>query len=207
MTNRQRQKNHKQGKNSVQNVRVVDPLAGDDGLKVDRQLAAIHSSSNHVQVLCSQFNDLAVTTAEQLGNIGWSQIVLFDDFASLSQQFNTYRVRSVRFDVYDIAPNTVGSGLFSTFHFQYTTGTQPAFSFNDVVDGSDSAYIPPGTGKVSFTWVAHTLNEKGYYDVLPPTAAARPDFGGLRFVIPGGTAAPAKYRIITKAIVDFRGRR
>lgn len=206
MTNRPRHRTQ-QGKNTVQNVRVVDPLAGSDGLKVDRQLAAIHSSSNHVQVLCSQFNDLAVTATEQLGIIGWSQVALFDDFQSLVQQFNTYRVRSVRFDVYDIAASSVGSGMFSTFHDQYTAGAQPVFSFSEVVDGSDASYIPPGTGKVSFTWVGHTSVEKGYYDTQPPTESVRQDFGGLRFVVPGGTATPAKYRIITKAIVDFRGRR
>jgi hypothetical protein len=201
-------RNRKQGgKNRVENVRIIDPLAGSDGMKVDRQLSAIHSSSNHVQVLCSQYNDFGVTTTEQLANVSWSQIALFDDFVSMSSQFNTYRVRSIRFDIYDIAPASVGSGLFSTFHDQFTVGTQPFFPFADVVDGSDAQYIPPGTGKVSLTWVGHTLNEKGYYDVNPATENTRNDFGGMRLVIPGGPAVPAKYRIITKAIVDFRGRR
>lgn len=197
----------KGGKNLVQNVRVVDPLAGGDGLKVDRQLAAIHDSSNHVQVLCSNVDNLNVFTTDLAGIIGWSQIKLFDDFASMSAQFNTYRIRSIRFDIYDIVPAVAGTGVFSSFHDQYTAGTQPAFGFVDVVDGSDSSFIPPGTGKISLTWVGHSLNEKGYYDVNPTDESVRNDFGGLRYFVPGGTAAPAKYRVITKAIVDFRGRR
>lgn len=194
-------------KNEVQNVRMVDPLAGSDGMLVDRQLSAIHASSNHIQVLCSQYNDLGVTATEQLGNISWSQIVLFDDFISLSSQFNTFRVRSVRYDIYDINTGVIGTGLFSTFHDNFTAGTQPSFSFAEVVDGSDSTYIPPGTGKASLSWVGHSLNEKGYYDVSPSSGGNLNDFGGLRYVVPGGTATAAKYRIVTKAIVDFRGRR
>lgn len=192
--------------NTVQNVRIMDPLAGTDGIKVDRQLSAIHDSSNHVQVLCSQFNDLGVTTTEQLVNITWSQVALFDDFVSMAQQFTTFRVRSMRFDIYDINPAALGTGLFSTFHQEFTNGTQPVNSFANVVDGVDSTYVPPGTGKVSLTWLGHTLNEKGYYDVTPNDLNTRRDFGGLRLVIPGGTAVGAKYRIITKAVVDFRGR-
>lgn len=195
----------RQQKNRVQNVRVVDPLAGSDGLKVERQLSAIHSSSNHIQVLCSGFNDINVAATESLTTIGWSQITLFDDFVSMAAQFNTFRIRSIRFDIYDINPALVGAGLFSTVHDEYTQGTQPTYSFVQVVDGSDAMYVPPGTGKISLTWVGHSLNEKGYYTTA--IGANSEDFGGLRFVIPGATPNGTKYRILTKAVVDFRGRR
>lgn len=203
--NRRSQRNNK---NVVQNVRVVDTLGGMDSVKVDRQLSAIHDSSNHVQMLCSSQFDLSATAStETTGNITWSQVTTFDDYISLAQQFLSFRVRSLRFDIYDVNPAVSTTGVFSTFHDQYTTATQPVFTFANVVDGTDSLIVPPGIGKAQLTWVGHTTNEKGYYDVVAADAA-REDFGGLRYVVPpNGTSQAIKYRVIVKAIVDFRGRR
>lgn len=204
---RQRQRQQRNQKSStVQNVRVMDPLAGNDGMKLDRQLSAIHDSSNHVQMLCSNVTDVGIAATDTMGNISWTQIAQFDDWISLAQQFLTFRVRSIRFEIFDINPGAPGVGLFSTFHDQFTSANIPAFTFANVVDGPDSTFIPPGTGKVSLSWVGHTTVEKGYYDVNSADAN-REDFGGLRYFVQATTAAPLKYRIITKAIVDFRGRR
>lgn len=199
---------NRKNKDSVQNVRVVEPLAGTDGLHVDRQLSAIQNSGNHVMVLCSESNELvASSTANTAGVIGWSQIRLFDDFVSMAQQFNTFRIKSIRFDVYDINPALPNSATFGTFHDQYTIGTQPAFAFADVVDSVDSQIVPPGTGKASFTWVGHSTLERGYVDVTPDPTSSGPDFGGLRYFVFQTAQAATKFRIITKAVVEFRGRR
>jgi hypothetical protein len=200
-------RNRKNNKSTVQNVRVIDPLAGTDGAKVDRQLAHMQNSADHIQVLLSDSFPIDTAPAVVNGRFDWATIRQFDDFASMAQQFNTYRIRSIRFDVYDISPNTVQPAYWSTVHDQYTAGDPPVYSVADVIDGMDSQMIPPGTGKAQFSWVAHTLNEKGYYDVTPSTSTA-PDFGGLRYsLIAIGGIAQTKFRVSVKAIVDFRGRR
>jgi len=194
------------GKSRVQQVRVVDPYAGNDGLKVDRQLSHLQNSGGMVQITVTDSYAVNTQATDVAGNVTWSQVRLSDEFLSLAAQFNTFRIRSVRFDVYDLNPAAPAPGVFSTFHDEFTTGTQPVFSFNDVIDSADSQIVPPGTGKTSFTWMAHSTNERGYYDATPAVTSNGPDFGGLRYVLPAGTAA-TKYRIIVKAIVDFRGRR
>jgi hypothetical protein len=201
-------RNNKRSRDSVQNVRVMDPLAGLDGAKVDRQLSAVQNSGNLIRVLCSENNELVVSaTANNAGNISWAQIRQFDDFVSMAQQFNTFRVKSIRYDVYDINPSLSNAATFGTYHDQYTTGTQPSFSFADVVDSVDAQIVPPGTGKASFTWVAHSTLEKGFVDCSPDPTSSGADFGGFRFFVFQGATAGAKYRVITKAVVEFRGRR
>lgn len=192
----------------VQDVRILDPLSGSDGEKLDRQLSSLQNQGDLLMCLCSEDNELTLSaTAPLQGLIGWSQIRLFDDFTSLSGQFLTFRVLSVRFDVYDINPGVANAGMFSTFRDQYTSLTQPSFPFADVVDGPDSQHVPPGTGKISFSWMAHTTAEKGFYDVAPPSGTGSADFGGLRYYIPQNNTVTQKFRVVTKAIVQFRGRR
>jgi hypothetical protein len=204
---RRNRANRNMGKNTIQNVRVVDSMAGQDGLKVDRQLAALHDSASQTQMLCTSYFDYSTAATETLATISWGSVANSDDFVSLANQFLTWRVRSMRFDVYDLQPQITSAGLFSTFHDQFTSATAPVYSFVNVVDGPDSTYIPPGVGKVSLSWVAHTTNEKGFYDVTS-SDANREDFGGLRVAIPPSTSPFGfKYRVIMKAIVDFRGRR
>lgn len=195
-------------KDSVQNVRVLDAYSGTNSARVDRQLSAVQNSGNHIMVLCSETNALNVsTTADTVGNISWSQIRTFDDFTSMATQFNTFRIKAVRYDVYDINPGIPNAGTFGTFHDQYTIGSQPSFTFGEVVDSIDAQMVPPGTGKASFTWVARTPLERGYVDVTPDPTSSGPDFGGFRFNVPVGTTAGVKFRVITKALVEFRGRR
>lgn len=201
MTRRNRNRNQTR---AVQNVRVLDPLGGQDGAKVDRQLNSLQNSSNQIQVLCSESNDVSINTVANAGNIGWSQILLFDDFVSMAQQYDTFRIRSIRYDVYDINPTTGNAAIFSTFHTEANSSVQPVYTFANVVDGVDSQIVPPGTGKISFTWMGHTTLEKGFVNTI---TSPSPEFGGLRYYVFAGGATTAKFRIVTKAVVDFRGRR
>jgi len=184
----------------------MDPVGGQDSLTVSRQLAALHDSSNHIQVLCSDDAEQTISTTQNTSfTICWTNITLFDDFISMAQQFNEYRVRSIQFDVYDINPSVPNAAVFSTVHDVYTTGTLPNYTFANVVDGVDSQSIPPGLGKISLYWRGHTTNERAYQTVVNTNSS--PDFGGLRGFVFQGTTAGQKFRIITKAVVDFRGRR
>lgn len=195
-------------KNKVQNVRVMDEYSGTEGAKMERQLNHLISSESQITVLCAGTYALDVSTAAPINQIyGWAEVRATDDFISMRAQFNTYRVRSVRYDIYDINPSLSANGFFSTFHEVYNPGGVPVYSFSDVVDGPDSQLVPPGTGKARLTWTGHTTLERGFQDTTPDSDALSPDFGGLRASVFQGTTAGSKYRVVMKAIVDFRGRR
>lgn len=196
------------GKGGVQDVRVLDMYSGKDGAKVDRQIQSLLVSESQVRCLVSGTFAIDVPTGAAVSTIyGWTQIRALDEFVSLAAQYNNYRVNSIRFDIYDVNPARFGTGFFSTFHDAFNTGGVPVYSFENVVDGPDSQIVPPGTGKVSFTWRGHTTNERGFYDVAPDNDAGAVDFGGLRAFVFNETTGGSKFRLVIKAVVDFRGRR
>lgn len=203
-----RNSNSKRTNNSsIQNVRVVDPIAGGDGAKMDRQLAHMQNTADHIQVLVSDSFAIDTTVDARNGTFDWRSIRQFDDFLSMAAQFNTYRIRSIRFDIYDVNPSLTAVAYWSTYHDQYNAANPPAFTVVDVIDGIDSQIVPPGTGKIQLTWMAHTLNERGYYDVNASSPQDAHDFGGLRYSQVGIGSVATKYRVSIKAFVDFRGRR
>jgi len=196
--------NRKAKKNEVANVRVVDQYSGTDGARVDRIISQLQNSHSQIRLLCTDSFAINSSTVDVNGNLAGSQIRLFDEFTTISTQFETFRIAAVRYDVYDINPSNVVTGAFSTFHDVATTGNQLAFTFPSVIDGPDSQIVPPGTGKISFTWVAHGTAENQFLSD-DSNAAQQLDFGGLRYSILAASTA-IKYRIVVKAVVDFRGR-
>jgi hypothetical protein len=201
-------RNKQRGKNMVTNVRIVDQNAGTDGAYVDRCVAQFQNSHSQVSVLCQDSYSLTTSSTGGSGVFGASQIRLCDEFASLGAQFETYRIRAVRFDVYDQSPNVQVSAWFSTFHDSYFTAAQPIFTLSNIIDGPDSAQVPPGTGKLSLYWRATGTSENEFQSTLQAgTSVPALDFGGLRYQYSSSTpTAITKYTIIFKAIVDFRGR-
>lgn len=193
----------KNGKNVVSNVRVVDDYAGHDGLYVDRLLGSLHDSHSQIRVLCSDvYGVTTTTTGTQNANVSSSQTRITDDFVAFAAQFETFRVRAYRFDIYDINPGLSASGFFGTFHDEFTTTTQPTFIAADVVDSPDGQLVPPGTGKLTLAWVAHGTRENDFVSTVNG-----PDFGGLRYNIQPAASVALKFQVYFKAVVDFRGRR
>jgi len=140
------------------------------------------------------------------GNLAGPQIVLFDDFVSISAQFETFRIRGIRFDVYDINPTNVVAAWFSTFHDEFGASAQPVFASGSVIDGPDSQIVPPGTGKITLYWRATGTNENRFVTTDQNSVSFPPAFfGGLRYALPGSTTG-GKFQVVVKAIVDFRGR-
>jgi len=185
-------------------VRMVDSDAGSDGSKVDRMVQALKVSQGQTRVLCVQNNYLDVTTAPRNGIIATDEVSQTDDFISMAGQFTEFRIRAIKFDVYDINPSRTVGAMFSTFHDVWTS-TAPTYSFPDVVDGADSKTVPPGTGKATFYWVAHGVHEMEF-QATSPTGAIVDRFGGLRYAMDGGSAG-SKYQFVWHAVVDFRGRK
>jgi len=187
------------------NVRVIDDYAGDDGVKFDRVLSHLQNSHSQVTVMCSDEFNIGIASTATNAILAQSQVRIFDEFQSLSGQFQTFRIRRIRFDIYDINPGLPSGTVWSTFHDVNTTSNQYIPTFAQVVDAPDAQLVPPGTGKLSLVWTAKGTTENEFLS----TQASNPaplDFGGLRYSIPGTSSVGTKYAVVVKAIVDFRGR-
>jgi len=160
-------------------------------------------SEQQTRVVCQESNTLNVPIGTpSSGIIAGSQVQLFDEWVTFAAQFETFRIAAIHYDIYDINPSNPGPAWFGTFHDDYTTSTQPAFSMANVIDSTDSQLVPPGTGKISLVWRAHGPRENSF---LPVAGGA--DFGGLRYFTLQQTSTFQKYIVITKAVIDFRGRK
>jgi len=198
-------KRRQPAKNRVMNVRIQDPYAGGDAAYIDRCIIQQQTSHESMVTICtSQFQVSTATTASTNYYTGLT-VRNSDDFSSFEGQFETYRIRGIKFDVYDLNPANVSANIWSTFHDIATS--IPAFTFDQVADGSDSQSVPPGTGKISWYWRAKGTEENNFQSTDAATTTVTPfDYGGLRVALGPSTAAAPKYLIVMKAIVDFRGR-
>jgi hypothetical protein len=195
-------------KNEITNVRVIDEYAGNDGARVDRILAQLQNSHSQIRVLCSDTFNQNTQSAAYVSTFSGSTVRATDDFISFGQQFETYRILAIRFDVYDIAPNNATPVFLSTWHDEILYNATASFTQANVLDAPDSQVVAPGTGKSILTWFAHGTFENNFQS---DEAASGPlDFGGIRVAAgPGAsgfTANAPKLQIIMKAVVDFRGR-
>jgi hypothetical protein len=195
------------GKNAISNVRIVDQNAGSDGTYIDRCIDTMQNSHSQITILCQDTFAIGFGTSVNNGILAGPQIALFDEFASMAAQFETFRIRAIRYDIYDVNPSSAVVGFFSTFHDQFAASVQPVFSQANVIDGPDSQTVPPGIGKVSLYWRAHGVLENQFVTSdqgginLPIQY-----FGGLRYSIAAGASIQPRYQVVVKALVDFRGR-
>jgi len=195
----------KQAKNSVMNVRIQDPYAGDDASYVDRCIMQQQTSHEAMVAMCSSTFNISSATTAQTNYYSGLTVRNSDDFTSFNGQFETYRIRCIKFDVYDINPALVCSNIWSTFHDIITS--VPAYTFDQVTDGADSQTIPPGIGKVTFYWRAKGAEENNFQSTDAASSSVPPvDYGGLRVAINPASSAASKFTVVVKAIVDFRGR-
>jgi len=195
-------------KNRVTNVRVVDEYAGNDGARVERMLAQLQNSHSQIRVLCSETFNQNTQTAAYVSTFSGSNVRSTDDFQSFAQQFETYRIMAIRFDVYDVQPGNPTPVFLSTWHDEILYNAVPSFTQANVLDGPDSQLVGPGAGKATLTWFAKGSTETGFQSDL--AASAPLDFGGIRVAAAigasGFTTNSPKLQVIMKAVVDFRGR-
>lgn len=200
-------RNSRKSKDRIVNVRNVDDYAGVDGLKFDRVASQLQNSHSQTTIMVSDEFTIGVQTTTINSILAGSQVRVMDDFSSMAAQFQTFRIKRIRFDIYDTNPSLSASAYWSTFHDVNTTNSQYVPTFGAVVDAPDSQIIPPGSGKVSLIWTAKGTEENTFQSTNNTTPAPL-DFGGLRYNITGlpGVSSNTKYQVIVKAIVDFRGR-
>lgn len=188
------------GKNAISNVRIVDKDDGTDDIQCQRYLQAYKVSEGQIRVVCNARIEVPLNTTASSGVLDYNSLGATDEFASFAAQYREFRVRAIRFDVYDLAPTVLTPiNFWATFH--NIAGNVPQ-SFEDVVDRPDSRAISPGTGMTTLAWVAHGIPEMAFQ----PTVGYQ-NLGGLVNYIGGAAAAfGGKYSLIGKFVVDFRGR-
>lgn len=189
-------------------VVIADPVAGNDGARLDRIMSHLQNSHSQIRMLVNQSINIGIAATDTIGNYTAANVLLSDEFISLRVQFETYRIMAIRFDIYDANTGVPTTGVFSTFH-DSTNGSYPAFTFAQIIDGPDAQVCPPGTGKLSLTWFAHGTNELEFQTTASAPVPGVYDFGGLRYSVspsPGVGTTPLKYTVLVKAVVDFRGR-
>jgi hypothetical protein len=193
------------GKNRILNVRVADPAAGTDGLHVDRMISDVKDSESQTRILVGDLLDLNTTAAGVDGAWGFDQLFSTDDFTSMIQQWSLFRVRAIKFDIYDVNQSVPVYNVWGIWHDNYE-GTAPTFTRANVADLPDSRVISAGTGQTTLYWVAHGTTEMGF-QASSTTGSPIQKFGGLRYFYGGTALGPAKFALQVHAVVDFRGRR
>jgi len=190
----------------VQQVVITDPLSGQDGARIDRILSGMQNSHSQIRVICGDTVLLSTSaTATTFGVYTGTNVRATDDFTSIAQQYETFRIAAIRFEVYDVNP---GSAVFAGFSTQHDVsppgGTYGNPTIANVMDGPDASLPPAGGSKAIFNWVAHGTAEIEFQTDDLPTGPS--DFGGLRYFFGSPGAAVSKYQLVVKAVVDFRGR-
>jgi len=187
-------------KNIISNVRIVDKDEGTDDVICQRHIQAYNSSEGQIRVVCGFRQELSIGSTAVTGLVDWSAVVGSDDFVSFAGQYQEFRIRSIRFDVYDLNAATAAPvNFWATYH--QVGGAVPQ-TFDDVVDRPDSRAIAPGSGYTSLAWVAHSIPEMAFQSVNTYNG-----LGGLVYFNGSGTAVAGRYSVIAKFVVDFRGRR
>jgi len=197
-------RNNRRGANRPRNtplpVEVMKPQDTLTRRRVDRQLALMASSESDTVILVNRVINLALLTTPQPATFSYSFITGSDEFGSLAQQFRTFRIADVKYDIYDVNPSVPATAYWSTFHTGGGATVVPGP--DDVLDRPDSVIIPPGEGKATLLWHGQTFDERGFQET-----GGFLDYGGLNaYVYGAATTAPQKYVVIAKAIVHFRGR-
>jgi len=185
---------------------VLDDYNGSDGAKMDRIMSELQNSHSQIRVMCNDTFTLSTsTTAGAGGSYSGITVRNTDEFASIAQQYETYRITMIRYDIYDINGAIPTVGYFSTFHDEINSGGSITWTLASVLDGPDSQAVPPGTGKISLIWKA-TGTLENQFQTTGTLLAQVLDFGGLRYYLNSAATAAPKYLVSIKAVVDFRGR-
>jgi len=191
-------------RNRITNVRLADASAGPEGLRVDRMIQAVQQSESQIRCLVGDIVDLSATTTGGVGFYDINNLLGTDEFNSLIQQWQTYRVTAIKYDIYDVNSGVAVLNNWSTFHDDYN-GSPAAQTRANVADGPDSRTLSVGAGQTTLYWVAHGVEENRFQADSTSGAAAQ-RFGGLRYYIGSAGAVTTKYQLVVHAVVDFRGR-
>lgn len=192
------------GTRRSRNTRQIMTVAQDgdvQGARFDQMVSNARYNESAVPVLVKAVFGISSVTTGTSGAYGYTQLAAEDDFVSMAQQWNLFRVKAMRFEVFHVNPGTIAPVVLSTFHADGGTFT-PYLTQGSVVDGPDSKYMDAGAGKQVFYWTGNNSTER-----LFQSPESFVDFGGLRFFNEGTTGSFPIARVIVTAQVVFKGRR
>lgn len=192
-------RSRRSGQRRIQEVFQDDQYAGRDSGRVFRQISAAQNNQSLCTIVCGDLFSVNAATTGASTVFSFNSITATDDFVSLAAQFNTFRVRGIMFDIYDVNPTVVAIGTMATFH--QSNSIVAGHTQANIMDRPDSQLVAPGSGKITLYWRPKGTEENNFQGVGGFT-----DFGGMSINVPGVTTAATKYQIAMKAIVDFRAR-
>lgn len=170
------------------------------GARFDRMVSNMRSNESATAVLVK--GGFGITTGANPGggSYDFGNFAAEDDFVSLAQQFETFKVKAMRFEVFHTNPGSVVPVVMSTFH---ADGPFSA-SLNNCIDGEDSRFMDAGAGKQVFYWNARGTQELAYQSTSSFTS-----FGGIRYFRELGSTNPDQriLTVICTAQIVFRGRK
>jgi len=171
--------------------------------KIDRTISYMRNFESSVTVLCkSSFRLNTSTTTALSADWSYPQIAATDEFISLSQQFNTFKVKSMKFEIFHTNPTATGATAISTVHADVAAALPSTWTTEaSVTDAPDALYLQPGSGKETLYWNANGTGELQYQDVN--------NFhnkGGFRAYSDQTTSVQLIGIVIATAVVTFRGR-
>jgi hypothetical protein len=172
--------------------------------KIDRTISQMRAGESSCMVLCKSAYALSTsTTAATSVVVTYPEIASSDDFVSLAQQFNMFRIKCMRFDLSHTNPSFVGNVVASTVHSNLVGAIPTGWtSEQSVVDGPDSLYISPGSVREVFYWNGTGVSETEFQDV-----STYNNHGGFRAYLPQQTAASTAGVVVVSAVVIFKGRK
>lgn len=181
----------------IQDVRVIEKSEGQREAKIEKQLAAYKEAQGFTRVVIKDTLFVGIGATSVDGAYSFPTIRTSDEFVSLSEQYTTFKVSGIRFDVVDYNPSASAFNIFATYH-----GSGAITGFEQVTDQPDSKTVTSGGGKVSFYWYPSGPLENSWFEFDDVN-----NFGGLVWTVGAGTPTTNKFSVVVSAIVDFRARR
>jgi len=170
--------------------------------RIDRIISTLRSQESSMFINCKGVYDINASTSATTAYLTYATVVATDEFQSVAQQYNMYKVKGMRFEVFHTNPTTATPVALSTFHMNMV-GVPPASYLSEgaIVDAPDAMFMEPGSKKQTFYWNASGQSENEYQDTTNYN-----DHGGLRFAVRAGTTGQIGI-VVMSALVVFRGRR
>jgi hypothetical protein len=170
--------------------------------RIDRAISHFRANESAATILVKAQYDITAQTSPQGYTITYTQITATDDFASMAGQFNTFKVKAMRFEVFHTNPTGIVPIVVSSLHGDFT-GDPPSTWITDqsIVDAPDSQFLEPGSKKQTWYWNARGTAENQFQDVNQFT-----NYGGLRYYVRAAGSVTYLASVIMTAEVVFRGR-
>lgn len=191
-------------RNTSRKVTQVREDGDTQAARIDRIMSSMRAGESSCTVLVKSALSLTSSTTAAT-SVVWTypEIAAADDFVSLAQQFNMFKVKCMRFNFCHVNPTSTAALAASTVHSN-VTGALPTTwtSEQAVIDGPDSVYLSPGGDPEVLYWNSSGVSETEYQDI-----ATFNNHGGLRVYLPQVSAVNQTAVVVCSAVVVFRGRR